>query len=51
MTETKTEVDCLKTSGILFHDFTPEYLINLRPYCKVLSRVIKISTLQACLVL
>ena len=49
-TETKNEVDCLLTSRILFQEFTPEYVINFRPSCKIFSRVIEISPLEACLV-
>ena len=46
----ETEGDCLMTSEILFQDFAPAYLTDLKPYCNVFLRDINISPLEACLV-
>ena len=45
-----TEEDCLILEGVSSQDLAPAYLIDLKPYCKVFLRVIKISPLRACLV-
>ena len=42
--------DCLMSSEILFQDLALAHLTDLKLYCKVFLRVIKISPLEACLV-
>ena len=46
----ETEGDCLKTTEIMFQNFAPAYLTDLKPHCNVFLRDINTSPLEVCLV-